>query len=101
MKHLAILRPKPGITAAQFGPHQIAEEREVWRLYTADIIRSMHWSGSPAAIDTVRIVIELETASTADAEAAIAGLPMIAAGLLASEIIPLSPWRPLEILFAK
>lgn len=45
MQPLVTLCPRPGVGAEQFAPHQVAEEREVWRLYTTDVIRSMHWTG--------------------------------------------------------
>jgi hypothetical protein len=100
MKHLVILRPSPKADMSQLLALQLPEEREVWRLYTADVIRAMHWSGDPQNPASIKVVLELETATTAATTSAIGGLPMVAAGVLIPEIIPLGPWKPLEILFA-
>lgn len=101
MQLLAILRAVPGATPAAFAPLMQAEEQRVWSLYVGETLRTMHWSGDPRAPETIRVVFALETASTEEAEAALATLPMVRAGLLNVELIPLSPWRPLEILFAQ
>lgn len=100
MQFLTILRPAADADAAAFGALQVAEEREVWRLYATGVIRAMHWSGTPDDLADIRIVFMMEGRDRADIDAAVDRLPMVEAGLLAREIIPLGPWRALEVLFA-
>jgi hypothetical protein len=101
VKHIVILRPAPDTPIEMLLDLQLTEEQAVWQLYVGDIIRAMYWSGDPANLATVKVVAELETADTAAAEAVVSGLPMIKAGVMIPEIIPLRPWKPLEILFAR
>ena len=100
MQFLTILRPSANVQSEAFGALQVAEEQEVWRLYTSGILRAAHWSGTPADIANIRIVFTMEADVQGMIDAAIDGLPMVKAGLLVREVIPLSPWRALEVLFA-
>jgi len=54
----------------------------------------MYSPGRPGA------VLLLDAASGKDAEAALAGLPLAAAGLIVFELIELNPFSALEVLFA-
>lgn len=96
MKILAIEHEVPGTAPDQFTPQlKRAEAERVWELCQADIIREVYFRA-----DRSEAVLVLECASVAEAERALATLPMVAASLIAFEVIPLAPYPGLSRLFA-
>jgi len=96
MKILAIEHEVPGTAPDQFTPQlKRAEAKRVWELCQADIIREIYFRA-----DRSEAVLVLECASVAEAERALATLPMVAANLIAFEVIPLAPYPGLSRLFA-
>lgn len=96
MKILALSRRQPGTTTEQLQPLQVAEAQQVWRLHKAGVFREMYFrQDSPGA------VVVLECASVEEARRALGTLPMVEAGLLDFDVIPLGAFFPLENLFAK
>jgi hypothetical protein len=94
MNLLAIGRPREGADVREIGRHAGAEMRALWQLYRDGVVREMYSPGRPGA------VLVLEAASGKDAEAALAGLPLAAAGLIDFELVELHPFSALEVLFA-
>ena len=71
------------------------EARRVWELYRANVLREIYFRADrPQAV----LVLECETIS--DAEAALKTLPLVQAGLIESEIIPLAPYPGFKRLFS-
>ena len=96
MKILALSRRLPGTTTEQLQPHQLTEARQVWQLHKAGVFREMYFRQ-----DRPGAVVVLECASVEEARRALGTLPMVEAGLLDFDVIPLGPFLPLENLFAK
>jgi hypothetical protein len=96
MKHLVLLSPAAGTTAADFGPHRIAEAKAVWAAYASGTLREIYFSAKPPA---VTLIYELPDLDAVDAE--LSKLPMIEAGLLDRRVVPLGPFLPLAGLFDK
>lgn len=96
MKVLALEVETPGSTAAQFQPHLKAEARRVWELYQAGPLREIYfrqdWPGA---------VLILECTDADEARDILATLPLVKAGLIAFEIIPLRPYPGLARLFSE
>lgn len=95
MKILALSKRQPGVTAEQLQPHQVSEARRVWELYRNGVFREMYFRQ-----DRPGAVVVLECASVEEARRSLGTLPMVAAGLLDFDVIPLGPFLPLENLFA-
>jgi hypothetical protein len=91
---LAIGRPRDGAGAADIARHAREEMRALWQLYRDGVVREMYLPSGPGA------VLVLETAATNEAEAALAGLPLAAGGLIGFELIELHPFSAFEVLFA-
>jgi uncharacterized membrane protein len=93
MKFLALERERPGIPAA-FAPLLKDEARALWSLVQAGIVRESWFHASQHTA-----VLMLECSSVEDAQAHLAGLPLVAAGLIRFEVIPLAPYDGFARLF--
>ena len=95
MRILAIERPADKADPAQFTPDMAVEEaRRAWDLHQAGVIRDLYFHA-----DESMAVLMLECADIAEAEAALASLPMVAAGLIEFEILPLRAYPGFARLF--
>ena len=94
MKILALEQELPGITAEQFGPHLRAEAACVWELYQAGALRELYFRQ-----DRSDAVLMLECADVAEAQAVLSTLPLVKAGLITFELIPLKPYPGFARLF--
>jgi hypothetical protein len=94
MKMLAIGRLRDGADAHEIARYAREEMSALWRLYREEVVREMYSPGRPGA------VLVLEAASRQEAGAALAGLPLVAAGLIVFEVIELHPFGAFEVLFA-
>ena len=94
MKLLAIGRPREGASVHEIGRYAREEMAALWQLYRDGVVREMYSPGRPGA------VLVLEATGRHDAEAAVAGLPLAAAGLIVFEVIELCPFGAFEVLFA-
>ncbi|HEX7497433.1 MAG TPA: muconolactone Delta-isomerase family protein [Candidatus Limnocylindrales bacterium] len=96
MQFLAMEIAVEGVGEAQFTPEiGAAEARRVWDLHQAGTARELYFrADSPAA------VLVLECLDIAEAATALASLPMVAAGLIRFEIVPLRPYPGFARLFA-
>jgi len=95
MKLIALENEAPGATAVQFQQHSRAEALRIWELYQSGIVREVYFRA-----DRPEAVLVLECADVAEAESVLQTLPLVAAGLIAFEIIPLAPYPGFARLFA-
>jgi muconolactone delta-isomerase len=96
MKILALEQEIPGTKPEQFAPHLKAEAARVWELYISGQIRETYFRG-----DRDEAVLILECADVEDAHQVLATLPLVQAGLIRFEVIPLVPYPGFERLFGK
>lgn len=95
MRILAIERPVAGTTDAQFTPElRAAEARQAWNLHQAGVIRELYFHA-----DEAMAVLVLECPDVAAADAALESLPMVTAGLIEFEVIPLRAYPGFARLF--
>jgi muconolactone delta-isomerase len=85
----------PGVAAEAFGPHLKAEARRVWEIYQAGILREISFRQ-----DQNTAVLMLECATVDEAHAVLGSLPLVQAGLIHFDVIPLAPYPGLARLFA-
>ncbi len=95
MKILALEREAADTTAADFAPHLPREALRAWELLQADIIRELYFDR-----DRHTAVLMLECADVEAARAALATLPLVEAGLITFDLIPLVPYSGFARLFA-
>ena len=94
MKLIAIEHEVPGKTAADFAPHLRAEAQRVWELRQAGLIRESYFRA-----DRDEAVLVLECAGVEEAQEALGSLPLVQAGLIRFEVIPLKAYPGYERLF--
>lgn len=96
MKILALERDVPGVDAASFTSELLrAEAKRAWELHQAGLIRELYFRA-----DATMAVLVLECANVAEAEAMLASLPLVAAGLIAFDLVPLTAYPGFARLFA-
>ncbi len=94
MKILALEREVPGTPADAFAPYLKAEALRAWELVQAGVIRELYFDR-----DQHTAVLMLECADLDAAQAALATLPLVAAGLITFELIALVPYSGFARLF--
>jgi hypothetical protein len=94
MKILAMERETPGVRPEQFAPHLKVEARRIWDLYQAGLIREFYFRR-----DHSEAVLIMECSSADEAGRALGTLPMVLAGLITFDIIPLIPYPGFSRLF--
>jgi muconolactone delta-isomerase len=96
MKILAIEKDAPGVSAEEFTPDlKQAEAACAWTHYQAGALREIYFrQDQPAA------VLVLECQDVDEAQQILASLPLVEAGLITFEIIPLAPYPGFARLFA-
>jgi hypothetical protein len=95
MKILAIEHDTPGITDEQFAPHLQAEAARAWELYQADIFRELYFRA-----DMPIAVLMLECRDVDEAQQILDTLPLVKAGLITFELMPLTAYPGFARLFA-
>ena len=96
MRILALEDEVAGATADACAPHLAAEAARAWELHQAGIIRELYFRA-----DRSSAVLLLECADAEEARRHLATLPLVAAGLIAFEIVPLRPYPGFARLFAE
>jgi hypothetical protein len=96
MKLLALERERPQAQAQDFQPLLQAEARRAWELTQAGLLREIYFRA-----DRSQAVLVLECDTLAAAQAALDSLPLVQAGLIEFEIIPLRPYPGFERLFGQ
>jgi hypothetical protein len=94
LKIIAIEKEMPGVKAADFQPLLNAEAAKVWELYQSGEIREVYFRS-----DEHCAVLFLECATIEEAQTFLEGLPLVAAGLIRFELIPLQPYDGFARLF--
>ncbi|MFN8379613.1 MAG: superoxide dismutase [Anaerolineae bacterium] len=95
MQLLALEHEQPGTTAFDFTLPLLRDEaRTLWALVQAGIMREA-WFRE----DQHTAVLMLECASAKEAQAHLDTLPLVAAGLITFEVLPLTPYDGFARLF--
>lgn len=94
MKIIAIERDKPGAADAEFQPHLKAEATRAWELYQQGVLRELYFHR-----DELTAVLILESKSVEETRRVLDTLPLVQAGLISFELIPLAPYSGFERLF--
>jgi hypothetical protein len=94
MKILAIEKELPGLKAEAFHPLLEAEARRIWELQQSGELREIHFR-----LDQHTAVLVLECNGMEEARQVLATLPLVAAGLIQFDIIPLVPYDGFARLF--
>jgi hypothetical protein len=89
VKVLAIGHARSGISWEHIALYVGEEARRVWELYESDRVREFYLR----ADDQPGVVLVFECEDVTEAERLVAALPMVEAGLLNFEVIPLRPYR--------
>jgi hypothetical protein len=96
MKILAVERELPDVDFSAFTPALgRAEALQAWALYQAGVVRELYFRA-----DKPEAVLILECAGVEEATAALATLPLVQAGLIAFDLIPLKAYPGFARLFA-
>ena len=96
MRILAIERPVPGVTGERFTAElSAAEAHRAWELHQAGTIRELFFRA-----DEPSAVLMLECADAREARHALASLPLVEAGLIDFEVLPLQAYPGFARLFA-
>ena len=94
MKILAMEIEVPGTRPEQFPPHLKAEAQRAWELYQSGVIRELYFRA-----DRSEAVLILECADINEAKQVLASLPLMEAGLIAFDVIPLIAYPGFARLF--
>jgi hypothetical protein len=96
MKILALEKEIPNTEPEQFAPHLKAEAACLWELYQNGQVRETYFRQ-----DRSEAVLMLECADIREASQVLDSLPLVQAGLIRFEVIPLVPYPGFERLFEK
>ncbi len=94
MKILALEKESPAATAGQFQPLLKDEARCVWDLQQSGLVREAYFATED---HTAVLILECEDVQTA--RRALASLPLVKAGLIQFDLIPLVPYDGFARLF--
>jgi len=94
MKILAMEIETQGAKPGQYTPHLKAEAGRVWELYQSGTIRELYFRA-----DRSEAVLILECADVNEAQQTLQSLPLVQAGLITFEVIPLVPYPGFARLF--
>ena len=94
MKILALEVEIEGVKPEQFTPHLEAEARHAWELYQSGVLRELYFRG-----DRSEAVLILECPGVQEAQQVLATTPLVQAGLIRFDVIPLSPYPGFARLF--
>ena len=96
MKILAIESEVPGIPPEELQPHLKAEAARVWELYRTGVFRELYFRA-----DSPNAVLVLECGDVEDAWEVLETLPLVKAGLITFDVIPLAPYPGFSRLFGE
>lgn len=96
MKILAVDRLRAGVDPERdIYPHLKAEAARAWELHQQGILRELYFKTEHGGA-----VLMMECADADEARGVLATLPLVQAGLVEFDVIPLGPFVPLAMLFA-
>jgi hypothetical protein len=96
MKILALEKGLPGVIMAAYQPLLEDEARRVWELQQSGAIREIYFNSIQHTA-----VLMLECTNVEEAQQLVATLPLVIAGSIEFELIPLVPYDGLARLFAE
>lgn len=96
MKILALEKEIPGAAAEAYQQLLKDEARRVWELLQAGVLREIYFNSNEHTA-----VIVLECPNVEGAQGLLSTLPLVKAGLVEFDVIPLVPYDGLVRLFAK
>jgi len=96
MKILAMEKDIPGVRVGQYNENLENEARRVWELYQDGVIRELYFRQ-----DKSDAVLILECANLDEADNVLKDLPLVKAGLITFDLIPLIPYPGFSRLFFK
>jgi hypothetical protein len=96
MKILAIEKETPDVKPGQFTDHLKLEARRVWELYQEGFIRELYFRQ-----DQSQAVLILECINAEEASQILDSMPLVQAGLITFDIIPLLPYPGFSRLFVQ
>ena len=96
MQFLLIARVVEGVEWSRFCLIWKRKQKDVWEKYTAQIVRSIHYIA-----DNSGAILMCETANLEAMQEIAAQFPMVKAGVLKIEVLPLKPYTGLASLFAQ
>ncbi len=94
MKFLALEKELPSATVEKFQPLLKDEARRVWELQQSGALREVYFRA-----DQHTAVLMLECPNVEEARRLLASLPLVTAGLIEFEIVPLAPYDGFSRLF--
>jgi muconolactone delta-isomerase len=94
MKILAMEIEVRGASPEQFQPHLKAEAQRAWELYQSGVIRELYFRA-----DRSEAVLILECTDINEAKQVLASLPLVEAGLITFDVIPLAAYPGFARLF--
>lgn len=94
MKILAMEVEVEGAAPEQFEPHLKREARCAWKLYQSGVIREIYFRA-----DRSEAILILECADITEAGQVLESLPLVQAGLIRFDVIPLVPYPGFARLF--
>jgi muconolactone delta-isomerase len=94
MKILAMEKETPGVKPEQFVKHLKHEARRVWELYQDGLIRETYFRQ-----DHSEAIFIMECESVDEANEVLASMPLVKAGLITFDVIPLIPYPGFSRLF--
>jgi hypothetical protein len=95
MKILAIEHESAEANPELFSLYAASEARKVWELHQDGIVRELYFRG-----DRTEAVLVLECTSVEEAQHMLGTLPLVQAGLITFEVIPLRAYSGFARLFA-
>ncbi len=95
MKILAIEKEVASLPPETFQPYLNSEATKLWALHQAGIVRELYFRQ-----DRSEAVLVLECADVAEALEVLTSLPLVEAGLIAFELIPLKAYSGFSRLFS-
>jgi hypothetical protein len=95
LKFLALEKEQPGSTQEDYLPYLRVEAAHVWELYRSGVLREAYFRE-----DMHTAVLVMECTTTLEASQVLDNFPLVRAGLITFEIIPLSPYDGFERLFS-
>jgi hypothetical protein len=97
MKILALEKGVPGVADDRFTEEILeTEARKAWEFYQSGVIREMYFSA-----DKHEAVLVLECGGAEEARQRLSELPLVGAGMIDFEVIPLTAYSGFARLFAK
>ncbi|MBN2117396.1 MAG: hypothetical protein JW730_12535 [Anaerolineales bacterium] len=96
MKILAMEIETEGVKPEQYRPHLKVEARRVWELYQSGAIRELYFRA-----DRSEAVLILECTDGNEAQQILESLPLVQAGLITFDVIPLIPYPGFARLFGE